>query len=207
MNTATKEERVVVPMDLALRLSQWHSSMHDPVYAVSSSGIAKHAVPLEIFEAAIDKMQTSRKHESHAAHLAEIDEIVLQMKAQLGQIENLRECVARAMSRTYWAMAWADEAERREVSLGGCQLLSVAPQTPDKALRLAFEEIITLEGHTGKTLERLYEPYEKTNPYDFGHELAMAMSGHDNDLDIDTPFSSAPDYYDLANEWIQEDPI
>ena len=194
-------------MDLALRLSHWHSSMHDPVYAVSSSGLAKRGVPVEIFEAAIDKMQQSRKHESHAAHLAEIDEIVLQMKAQLGQVEDLRECVARAMSRTYWAMAWADEAEEHGVSLGGCQLLSVAPQTPDKALRLAFEEIITLEGHTVKTLEQLYEPYEKTNPYNFGHELAMGMSGHDNDLDIDMPFGSAPDYYDLANEWIPEDPI
>ncbi len=194
MNAATQEELVVVPMDLALRLSHWHSSMHDRVYAVSSSGVAWRAVPLDIFEAAIDKMQTSRKHESHADHFAEIDEIVLQMKAQLGQVEDVRECVARAMSRTYWAMAWADEAEERGVSLGGCQLLSVAPQTPDKALCVAFEQIVTLEKHTGKTLEDLYEPYNKTNPYDFGHERAMGMSGHENDLDINIPFGAAPDY-------------
>lgn len=208
MNTATKEERIDVPMDLALRLSQWHSSMHDPVYAVSSSGLAKHAVPLEIFEGALNNMQQSRLHESHAQHLAEIDEIVLQMEAQLGRVENFRECVARSMSRTYWAIAWADEAEERDVSLSQRELLEVAPQTPEKALHHAFEEIETLEKHTKKSLEELYEPYKAMNPYDFGHEVATLMMGLGcSDLDIDAPYGSAPNYFDFADKWVEGDPV
>ena len=44
------EQLIEIPMEMALRLSDWHSSMYDPVYAVSSSGLARRAVPREVFE-------------------------------------------------------------------------------------------------------------------------------------------------------------
>ncbi len=209
MNAAQEERRIDVPHDLALRLSHWHSSMGDPVYAVSSSGLAKRSVPIETFEAALSNMETSRDYdESHVRHITEIDEIVMQMKAQLGQVDNLRKCISRAMARSYWAIAWADEADERGFSYAGRDVLEVAPQTPVKAIRYAFEEIATLEKHAGKTLEELYKPHHKMNPYDFGHEIAVSMMGLGcSNIDLDTPYGSAPNHFDFVDEWIKEDPI
>lgn len=202
----TQPDEVRVPMDLALRLTGWHSSMHDPIYAVSSSGIAKHPVPREIFDAALLRIQQDAASPTHIEeHAEELEEIRNQMQAVIGKIEidKVRDCIARAMARSYWAMAWADEAEKHDVNLGGCQLLHVAPETPKRALAAAYADIEALEKHFDKTIADLYEPYKDFNPYDFGHELAMSVSGAGGDLDIETHYSEV-NYYDFADEWIAE---
>jgi hypothetical protein len=206
-----EQEKVHVPMDLAQRLTGWHSSMHDPIYAVSSSGIAKHPVPREIFENALANIVRDIMHPAQTEHVEELREIQLQMQGVLGQVKNdaeIRESVARCMARTYWAMAWADEAEENheEINLSGCDIFHIAPETPKRALEMAYKDLKCFEEHIGKGIVEIYEPYAKRmSAFDFGYEVASGMTGSGGgELSLDTPWGETPYYYDLTNEWIAE---
>lgn len=207
-------EKITVPHDLALRLTGWHSSMYDPIYAVSSSGLAKAAVRRETFEAALSSISESVKNPSHVEdHVEELREIELQMKGVLGQVkeaEEIHESIARCMARTYWAMAWGDEAEENhseDVNLSGCDVFHMAPETPLRALEMAHADIKRYEAKAGKGITEIYAPYaERMNAFDFGYEVASAMvgSGGGELCDLDTPWGESPQYWDLADEWIPE---
>lgn len=205
-------QKITIPHDLALRLSHWHSSMHDPIYAVGSCGLAKRPVPQDVFERALDRIEGDLANKEHFLDSkAELEEISFQMRAIIGKVQEdreLRRCIARSMARTYWALVWADEAERRDdVELFmGCNFTEIAPQTPQRAFDAALEDIATLEKDHGKPLRELFEPYEKMGPYDFGHELAMSVSGYGGDLDLKTHYTEL-DYYNFSDEWIAEDPM
>ncbi len=206
----TKQDEITVPIDLARRLTGWHSSMHDPVYAVSSSGLAKRPVPREIFEAALANIVKDVDHPAHAEHVAEIREIQLQMQGVLGQVKDgeIREAIARCTARTYWAMAWADEAEENhdEVNLSGCDIFNVAPETPKRALEAAYKDIKRFEEHAGKSIAEIYAPYaDRMTAFDFGYEVASNMTGSGGgELSLDTPWGEMPDYYEFADKWIEE---
>lgn len=203
-------QQIIVPNDLALRLSHWHSSMYDPIYAVGSCGLARHPVTLDTFEGALDRIEDCLADKEHFLDSkAELEEISFQMRAIIGKIQEgqeLRKCIARSMARTYWALVWADEAERRDdVELFmGCNFYEIAPQTPQRAFDAALEDLGTLEKDHGKPLQELFAPYEKMGPYDFGHELAMSISGYGGDIDLKTHYTEL-DYYNFADEWIAED--
>jgi len=205
-------EKITVPHDLALRLTGWHSSMYDPIYAVSSSGIAKAPVPREVFEAALARIANLFENPSHVEeHVEELREIQLQMQGVLGQVKEaaqIRESVARCMARTYWAMAWADEAERShdEVNLSGCDIFHIAPETPHRALEMAYKDLERFEEYAGKGILEIYKPYaERMNAFDFGYEVACGMTGSGGgELGLDTPYGESPDYYEFADEWISE---
>ena len=208
----TQQDEIEVPMDLARRLTGWHSSMGDPVYAVSSSGLANRPVPRETFEAALANIVKHVNHPAHAENnMAEIREIQLQMKGILGQVKDdaeLREAIARCMARTYWAMAWADEAEENheEVNLSGVDIFHVAPETPKRALEGAYKDIEGYEKHAGKTIVEIYAPYAShMTPFDFGYEVASSLTGSGGgELSLDTPYGEMPDYYQFADKWIAE---
>lgn len=53
-------------------------------------------------------------------------------------------------ARTLWVLGWADESERRGESFSGCDLMDVAPPTPDD-YRL---EAARLLGHIEATIPR-----------------------------------------------------
>ncbi len=204
-------EEITVPMDLARRLTGWHSSMYDPVYAVSSSRLAKHPVPRETFEAALANIVKDIDHPAHAEHIEEIREIQLQMQGVLGQVEDgeIREAIARCMARTYWAMSWADEVEENhsdEVNLSGCDIFDIAPETPVTALELAYEDIKLYEEREGKTIAEIYAPYaERITAFDFGYEVACSFTGSGGgELSLRTPYGETPCYYDLVDKWIAE---
>jgi hypothetical protein len=206
-------DQIQIPNELALRLSDWHSSMHDPVYAVSSSGLAKRPVPREVFERALAGMEANAVSEGTSEFHAGAREIVAAMKGILGTTESdeLFESVAMGISRTVWAMAWGDEAERHDVSLSGCNLTHVAPDTPRSCLEACKASLTRVVQDSGRTIGELYEMYrsEYPNPYDLGHEIAMAMTGCGGEIDLERDGWEMPtyfevDYYNYAHEWKSE---
>ncbi len=179
--------KISVPHDLALRLSDWHSSMHDPVYAVSSSGMAKRAVPRSVFEAALANMESVKYREEYPQS---IEEISLAMRAILGESVDVRKTIIHAMARYLWADAWATRVEEgedgfAEISLGGQELTHAAPETSPAAMQFATEMIEKFETLNSKTIEEIFAA--ERNPldaYEYGGCLAGSFLGHGIDFDI-----------------------
>ncbi len=203
-------EKILVPHDLALRLSHWHSSMYDPIYAVSSCGLAKEEVEKDTFTLALTSLVHDSQKPEFSNHKNELQEIICQMRSCLETFhEDFAECVGRAMARCFFAMAWADEAEQREDSDSpgmGVDIIEAAPQTPESALEEARSHILTLESMHQKSLREIYQDFcEKLSPYDFGHELALSITGNDNRLRrLKTQYQTY-DFYDFCDTWKNED--
>jgi len=197
---------VSVPKHLALRLSDWHASMQDPVYAVSSSGLAGNAVPLEVFDRALYLMEMHAR-DLEEEHATEAREIVLAMSSLIGRVESgeMRETIVRAMARTLWAEAWAREAEEHGHALSG-DVIALAPDTPDLAYRRCDCLITQLLERNHITLPDFIEKYKPLcqNLDDLGHELILSITGIGGELDIKErlPYCDIC-YYDLADEWIE----
>jgi len=211
---------IKVPMALAQRLTGWHSNMRDPIYAVSSSGLAKRTVPRDIFVSALANIESNiasgEKH--HKEHLNELREIALEMKGVLGSTEGgeLREAIVRGMARTLWALAWASEAEQQEdsPSLSGCDITHIAPETPEKARRACDDAITQFLETNDISLRDFYDKYKDKglyrsspfSPYDFGHEVIMSFTGYGGDFsfrEYKKPYIEAY-YYEYADEWVYE---
>jgi len=214
---------IQVPNALALRLSDWHRSMRDPIYAVSSSGIANRPVPKGIFEAALLEIERNAVDERHKDYINELREIALDMKGVLGKTEDseLREAIVRGMARTLWALCWADEAERRfndgeddECSLSGCDIAHIAPETPE-SVRRACDDAITQFLETNEiSLREFYDEYKDQGcyrttpytPYDFGHEVIMSFAGYGGDFsfrEYKKPYLEVF-YFHYVDKWISE---
>lgn len=193
---------------LALRLSDWHTSMSDPVYAVSSSGLAKRRVPREVFEAAMENIQTAAADPEHESRSSAV-EIFAEMRAILGLVEpdQVATTIALGLSRTLWVVAWSDEAAEQGESTSGLQLMHAAPGTPASCLNKANELLAEILVENKFTAEEFFRPwkFDVGNEYDFGHELAAAMLGF-GDLDFEKfggPWipSIEISYYDFKDEW------
>ena len=193
---------------LALRLSDWHASMYDPVYAVSSSGLAKRPVPRDIFEAALANMEASAEDPEHESR-SSAAEISAEMRSILGTVEpeEVFDTVALSLSRTLWVLAWSDEAEEQGESLSGQQLMHSAPDTPEKCLVRSKELLNKIIAENKITIDELLKHFENEldNGYDLGHELALSMTGSG---ELDFGGEGSPwipllgfDYYDFADEW------
>ena len=191
-----------VPADLGMRLTDWHSSMHDPVYAVSSSTLAKRPVPESIFRRALSNMETSLEHPAHEEHRQEIREIVSAMKAVLGESE-ARETIINAMARYLWACAWADVVEERGGSIGmGADATHVAPETPPEAVEHAKNLLEEFEEMNKTTLEKVLENEKPDDIYDFGGCMAGNFLGYGIDSigDYETPWCESSQLWDLVPE-------
>lgn len=183
--------------------------MHDPVYAVSSSGLANRPVPREIFEAAMENMQASAADPEHESRSSAV-EIFAEMRAILGLVEpdQVATTIALGLSRTLWASAWGDEAEEQGESTSGLQLIHAAPYTPASCLNKANELLAEILVENKSTAEEFFRPWkdEVGNEYDFGHELAAAMLGF-GDLDFEKfgdpwiPSCAEANYYEFKGEW------
>lgn len=97
--------------------------------------------------------------------------------------------IINGMARAMWVMAWADELEERghEDSWAGCDLMDLAPETPCKAIELAWTLAGKYEQANGMSVICLLGSAQRadgnsTNDYeyetDFGHYLAMMAMGH-----------------------------
>lgn len=202
MQTETQEKKINVPMDLALRLSDWHSSMWDPVYAVSSSGIAKSPVSEERFRAALDNMEASSLHPAHVEHKQEIEEIVAAMKALLGEAD-AREAIILAMARYFWTDNWVWRAEDEGWDIpAGCEYTHIAPETHPEAVGYARGIAEQVEAFNDLPVEKLFErDGNGIDAYEFGGQLAAKCLGHDNDLPCyKTPYCESCDLWDLIPE-------
>ncbi len=201
-------QEITVSKSLALQLSYWHSSQNDPVYAVSSSGLAKRPVPRDVFENALANMESNAEDPEGEYHSSAV-EICHAMKALLGTVEpsELFDTVARSCSRTLWSVAWYDEADERGELRGGCDILSAAPETPASALKTSNRLIQEFLDKNSLTLERVIEEFksEAENPHDFGHEFACALLQTGDSIDFDERGRKLPYYesyyYEFKDEW------
>lgn len=193
---------------LALRLSDWHTSMSDPVYAVSSSGLANRRVPREVFEAAMGNMQAAAADPEHESRSSAV-EIFAEMRAILGLVEpeQVATTIALSLSRTLWASVWGDEAEEQGESTSGLQLIHAAPDTPASCLNKANELLAEILVENKFTAEEFFMSwkFDVGNEYNFGDELAAAMLGF-SDLDFEKfggPWIPSIEigYYDFKKEW------
>lgn len=214
----SEEDQIIVPIYLASRLSSWHSSMHDPVYAVSSCGSAKRPVPRDVFERALANIEKCLADPHQAENLEELKEISSHMKSVLHHDAELEEVVTRGFARTLWALAWASESEQQaedgDASAhypAGSQLLTIAPGTPESVYTYCAERVSLLKQENKVSISELIERYkdEFETAYDFGHELAMSMSGHGGEIDFEGDGYKLPYcetyYYEFADEFIRWD--
>jgi hypothetical protein len=210
----SEEEKILVPRDLASRLESWHSSMGDPIYAVSSCGSANHPVPRETFERALANIKLCAMNPDRTENLEELKELTAHMQSVLGDADS-ETAVTRGFARTLWALAWASESEEQSESdpsahyPGGCQLLTIAPDTPQSVYTYCAERVRLLKQENKISISDLLERYknEFNTPYDFGHELAMAMTGHGGEIDFDDyklPYCETF-YYEFADKFIRWD--
>lgn len=209
-----EEAKVSVPRHLALRLSAWHGSMGDPIYAVSSNGIAGYAVPISVFRRALDGIDSLRGLPTTSDNHEDLEDLYFAMKSQLGEEGNgLEETITRAMARTIWAIAWADENDRRVEEEGakgeygpGDELVHVAPDTP-KSVHEHCQKVLreTLEEHKLGLSDFVAKHKEDgMTVHDFGHEVAMASHGLGGGLSFDgIDFAYNETYYaQFAYTWI-----
>lgn len=180
---------ITVPMHLAVRLCDWHSSMWDPIYAVGSSGIAKQKVPEDIFRSALSNMESNLDNPAHSENRQEIVEITSQMQSILGEAE-LRTAVVSGMARYFWASCWTDMVERGEAEgeLSGCDALHIAPPTPAATVASTSEILDDVLSLNETTLEKLVADHG--DAYDLGLEIACACLGNEHDLPdgFETPY-------------------
>lgn len=205
------EQVISIPFYLAERLSQWHSSMGDPVYAVSSSGLAKRPVPRSVFERATENMRKNSIDPRLEEHKNDAHDIYMSMKSMLGRLsgEELLEAVVVSCASTLWALAWANEADERGVQYS--QAMVAAPSTPDSAVKKARELVSEfLSMNEGLTLDALHDRFYNLAPEAsaLGHELAMGFSGAGGDLPLYENGYKEPRceayYYDFMDEWVEE---
>ena len=213
----SEEEQIKVPHDLALRLSSWHSSMGDPIYAVSSCGSAKRPVPRDVFERALANIDKCRIDPRQDENPEELEEISCYMRAVLGDNAELEEIVTRGFARTLWTLAWASEAEEQAEKNGeqpypcGCQLTHIAPETPKRVHAYVAERLRLLKEKNKISISDLFARYknEVDNSYDFGHELAMAMSETGGEIHFEGDGYKLPYcetyYYEFADTFIRWD--
>jgi hypothetical protein len=198
------EEKITVPGDLAARLTGWHSSMYDPVYAVSSNGLAKHSVPRKVFEDALHNMEACKDNPNHKDHQQEVAEICAAMQSILGQDVEFRKAIVNAMARYLWSSAWADRAESEgwDVSLGG-EITHLAPETHPEAVKYAEDKLAEFEELNKKTIGDIFAAYENPpDAYEFGGQLASALLGYGiYDIgDYETPYCESCELWDLIPE-------
>lgn len=208
-----QDDMMRVPIDLAHRLSQWHGSMSDPIYAVSSNGLAKRKVPRSVFMRAYDNMTQNRDDPRLDEHHVECVEICFQMQSELGIVPecDTERAIVSSMSRIVWSMAWADQAEEEDVRFyPQVQLDAIAPGTPkrcyDECLNL-LREACEDEGYTISEFIAAHKP-DGMGLYDFGYEVAMAATGSGGgDIDFRTKdggmygwFLEA-NYFDFKDSW------
>lgn len=197
-----EERKIHVPSDLGMRLTDWHSSMYDPVYAVSSSTLAKRPVPESTFRGALVNMEACLDHPAHAEHQQEVKEIVSAMRAVLGEAE-VRQTIINAMARFLWAISWGDEMECRDKGVGnGADITHVAPQTPPEALEHAKNLLEEFEELNSTTIEKVIENEKPENVYDFGGCMADNFLGLGGDPigDYETPWCESSQLWDLIPE-------
>jgi len=196
----TEEQEIKVPADLGMRLTDWHSSMWDPVYAVSSSTLAKRPVPTSVFRDALANMESCLGSPGHEEHQQEVREIVSAMKSVLGEAET-RETVINAMARYFWAASWADEMEERGDSVCG-EITHMAPATPDEAVALAKKKLEKFEEINGKTLEQVIKAERPSDIYDYGGLMAGNFLGYGIDSmgDYETPWCESSELSHLVPE-------
>jgi len=212
----SEEEKILVPRDLASRLESWHSSMGDPIYAVSSCGSANHPVPRETFERALANIKLCAMNPDRTENLEELKELTAHMQSVLGDVDN-EVAVTRGFARTLWALAWASESEEQSESdpsahyPSGCQLLTVAPDTPESVYTYCAERVRLLKQENKISISDLLERYKDQfdTPYDFGHELAMSMTGHGGEIYFEGDGYKMPYcetyYYEFADTFIRWD--
>lgn len=212
----SEEEKILVPTDLASRLQSWHSSMGDPIYAVSSCGSANRPVPRDVFERALANIELDRLNPERKENVEELKEISAHMKSVLGDVDS-ETAVTRGFARTLWALAWASESEEQSESdpsahyPSGCQLLTVAPDTPESVYTYCAERVRLLKQENKISISDLLERYKDQfkTPYDFGHELAMAMTGHGGEIYFEGDGYKMPHcetcYYEFADTFIRWD--
>jgi hypothetical protein len=217
MSDLLEETKISIPKHLALRLSSWHGSMGDPIYAVSSTGYAGYPIPISVFRRALDGIDSLRGHPDTSENHEDLEDLYFAMKSQLGEEgDGLEETITRAMARTIWAIAWADENDRRveeedaKSEYGsGDQLVHVAPDTP-KRVHEHCQKVLreTLEKHQlGLTDFVAAHKEEGMTVHDFGHEVAMASHGIGGELPFDDiDFAYNETYYEqFAYGWISND--
>lgn len=149
--------------------------MHDPVYAVSSSTLAKLSVPREIFESALHNMEAARDDEECVCESRiEAAEICMAMASVMGECADLRETVVCAIARYLWADAWSAEMAERGTLPSGCEYTSAAPETHPKAVECAETILSELEKLNNTTIEEI-SAKENFEPYELGGQLAGHM--------------------------------
>jgi len=215
------EETVDIPKDLALRLSDWHSSMGDPIYAVSSNGLAGVPVPREVVMRALNGLEqicVARRNDPCVAgrddpHYITAVEILSAMKCLLGLVKGGGfEHVALGMSRTLWASAWASEAEEQGRSdiLSGMDILYAAPPTPKECLKVcsyALMDILRARPEISLMEIRNIWETDTTSAYDFGHELVKDLMEIEGCVDLEEEGFIRPSipthYYEFKDEWVE----
>jgi len=206
-----------VPRDLACRLSDWHISMWDPVYAVSSSGLAGSQVHRSRFMAAYEGMVSRRDDPDRSEYHEECVEICAQMASELGIVnkEDIEHTIVSSMSRIVWTMAWTSQAEEEGVQFyPQAQLEHIAPSTPRKCYDACLEvmrEACKSQGYALSDFIAAHKP-EDMNLYDFGYEVAMASTGSGGgDITFRTKDGGWYDwhletyYFDFKDEWESPD--
>ena len=198
----TQDEKILCPTDLGMRLSNWHSSMHDPVYAVSSSTLAKRSVPRELFQRALNNMERSRDAEKHE-YRVEAAEICMAMESVLGQCSDLRKTVVAAIARYIWSEAWGTEMDERGTMPMSCELAEAAPETHPKALECAEQLLSELESENKMSIEEI-SAAEDFDPYELGGQLAGHIMFGCDDLKntYETPYCEGfgEEFYGLFPE-------
>jgi len=207
------EETVYIPKDLALRLSNWHSSMGDPIYAVSSNGLAGVPVPKEVAMRALNGLeQICATHHGDPYRITAV-EMLSAMKCLLGLVKGGGfEHVALGMSRTLWAYAWASEAEEQGRSdlLSGKDILYVAPPTPKECLKVcsfALMDILNAFPETSLLHIRNIWKTDTESAYEFGHELVKDLMEIEGCVDLEEEGFIRPSipthYYEFKDEWVE----
>lgn len=198
-----------VTRTLGERLSQWNSGMSSPTYAVSSTVLAGKAVPVESFMDAISEMEINSR-DPKQDNLVEISEILSEMHSLIGGVpdDKIRLTLVRAMSRTMWALAWADEAEEQDVSLSGVNFYVSAPKTPELAYKRCDCLVTQILERNHVSLPEFIDKYIGEANGDIsklGFELMMSVSGYGGDICFEErlPYCEIY-YYDLADKWIEE---
>jgi len=194
------DRKIRVPADLGMRLTDWHSSMYDPIYSISSCTIAGEMVYESTFRRALANMEGAIGHEAHEEHQQEVLEIVAAMKAVLGESE-IRTTIINAMARYLWASAWADVMEERGDPPRG-EVTHLAPTTPPQAVEHARNLLEKFEKLNDTTIEKVVESEKPDDVYDYGGVVAGNFLGFGIDSmgDYETPWCETSELWDLVPE-------
>ena len=180
---ADEEKMIRIPMDLASRLTGWHSSMYDPIYSISSCAIAGEKVYEVTFRRALANMESCRGQENTKENWQEVEEIVCAMKSLLGECE-IRKTIIHAMARYFWSSAWADKVEDDEYEgdekmYPGGEITHLAPDTSEGTVAFASKILSKFEEMNGKKIEEIFAAeVDFPDAYEYGGLIAGACLGH-----------------------------